>query len=449
MKLYIIGICGTFMAGIARIAKQLGHEVIGNDQNVYPPMSTQLEALGIEIEQGYEVTDAFLQADLVIVGNVAKRGMPAVEYLLEKKPPFISAPAWLYQEVLRHKTVLAVCGTHGKSTTSAMTAWILEKAGLNPSFLIGGAIKGFEYSARITESDYFVIEADEYDSAFFDKRSKLIHYFPTHCLINNLEFDHADIFEDLAAIEKQFHHLLKVLPSKGLLVVPEKEPAIERVMAKGCWSRRHTLGKDSTLCPLSDDFSSFHVCRNDEEARVDWSLIGEHNAQNAMGAMSLAYECGVSLENSAKALGEFQGVKRRLELVGQEAGIHFYDDFAHHPTAVSKTIAAVRAKIGQEPLCVFFELGSNSMKKGVHLEPLLERLQESDMAFLYSATGDENLRTLIENSHNPQPLLTSVQEIINKILAKRAEMKHVIFMSNKNLFGLLKDPLTEKGLLSG
>lgn len=437
------------MAGIARIAKQLGHEVIGNDQNVYPPMSTQLETLGIEIEQGYEVTERFQQAELIIVGNVAKRGMPVVEYLLEHKPSFISAPAWLYQEVLRHKTVLAICGTHGKSTTSAISAWILEQAGLNPSFLIGGAIKGFEYSARITDGDYFVIEADEYDSAFFDKRSKLIHYFPTHCLINNLEFDHADIFEDLAAIEKQFNHLLKVLPLQGTLVTPEKCDAIERVVSKGCWSKRHILGKESCLTALKEDYSAFRVSTEGIEVTIEWSLIGEHNAQNAMGAMILASACGVSLEQSAAALNNFQGVARRLEFVGGLQGLSFYDDFAHHPTAVQKTLQAVKAKISDEPLCVFFELGSNSMRQGVHLESLLQELQESNEAYLYFSGDDENLERLINSSSNVIELLHSPQEIINKILAKRADLKHVLFMSNKNLFGLLKKPLTEKGLLSG
>lgn len=438
MHVHIIGICGTFMAGIAGIAKSLGYTVTGCDENVYPPMSLQLEALGIDIDKGFHLSDNQKKANKIIVGNIGKRGMPAIEALLDLKQDFISAPAWLYQEVLRHKTVLAVTGTHGKTTTSALLAWILEASGKNPSFLVGGQVPGFGVSARLTDSPYFVIEADEYDTALFDKRAKFVHYYPRHCLINNLEFDHADIYEDLKAIQKSFHHLLKIIPQSGSVIVPSVDKAIDEVLDKGVWSNVLRIDKDIKISSHSKDYANFTVDFLGQSYDVNSPLLGKHNAHNALGALLLAHQASVDMLSATKAIASFKGVKRRLEKVAFSNHQVFYDDFAHHPTAVSVTLDALRQHVGNESIMAFFELGSNSLKAGVHLEALLDAFSMSDDAYLYCELEGEKRSQLAEKIKGKMPLLLSQNEIIHKILEKQQKMKHVIFMSNKNLYGKLK-----------
>ncbi len=367
MHIHILGICGTFMGSLALLARELGHRVTGSDANVYPPMSTQLEQAGIELLEGYHPEHLEPAPDLVVVGNALSRGNLEVEALLDRGLPYTSGPEWLREQVLPGKWVLAVSGTHGKTTTASMLAWILEYAGMAPGFLIGGVTQNFPHSARLGETPFFVVEADEYDSAFFDKRSKFVHYRPRTLIINNLEYDHADIFPDLAAIQRQFHHLVRTVPGSGLIISPAGERAIEDTLTQGCWSPRQTLGGDDgewQVRLINTDGSCFEVLHEGEPlATVNWSQSGQHNVMNGLAALIAARHVGVTPEVGARALGEFAGVKRRLELLADVHGIKVYDDFAHHPTAIKTTLAGLRAKVGDDKIIALIEPRSNIMRR--------------------------------------------------------------------------------------
>jgi UDP-N-acetylmuramate: L-alanyl-gamma-D-glutamyl-meso-diaminopimelate ligase len=385
MHIHILGICGTFMGGIAVIAKQAGHKVTGCDANVYPPMSTQLEAQGIELIEGWDPTQVALAPDLFVVGNVVSRGNPLIEAILDRGLPYTSGPQWLYEHVLRDKWVLAVAGTHGKTTTTSMLAWLLEHAGLAPGFLIGGVPVNFGLSARLSDSAFFVIEADEYDTAFFDKRSKFVHYRPRTAVLNNLEFDHADIFPDLAAIETQFHHLVRTVPGNGLIVANGREQSIARVLARGCWTPVEQVGASAgwTAEALGADR---YTVRLDGEAHgtVQWALLGEHNRHNALSALAAARHAGVPIALGIEALSGFRNVKRRLEVCGTVRGITVYDDFAHHPTAIETTLAGLRSKVGGARILAVLEPRSNTMKLGVMKQALPGSLRDAQRVFCYT-----------------------------------------------------------------
>src|SRR5512135_2107521 len=371
MHLHILGICGSFMGGIAAIARRAGHTVTGCDANPYPPMSTQLEALGIGLTEGFDAAQldgVARRADVFVVGNVVSRGNPLIEAVLDRGLPYSSGPQWLYENVLAGKWVLAVAGTHGKTTTSAMLAHILEQSGLDPGFLIGGVPLDFEVSARLSDSAFFVIEADEYDTAFFDKRSKFVHYRPRTVILNNLEFDHADIFPDLAAIETQFHHLVRTVPGNGLIVVNGADANLERVLARGCWTPVERFGGTGGgwAAGEPDANGSFDVLFNGTlQGRVKWELIGEHNRMNALAAIAAARHAGVPAAAAIDALSRFENVKRRMEIRGAVHGITVYDDFAHHPTAITTTLEGLRAKVGKARILAVLEPRSNTMKLGV------------------------------------------------------------------------------------
>ena len=383
------------MGGIAAIARAAGHRVSGSDRNVYPPMSTQLAQLGIELTEGYEAGQLSPQPDVVVVGNVMSRGMPVIEAMLERGIAYTSGPEWLAREVLADRWVLAVAGTHGKTTTSAMLAWILEEAGLAPGFLIGGIPGNFSVSARLGELPFFVIEADEYDTAFFDKRAKFVHYRPRTLVLNNLEFDHADIYPDLASIERQFHHLVRLVPGSGRLLVNAHDDNLARVLAMGCWSELERFARDGAShlasaywsAGLADngDGSVFTVRADQVECgEVRWPLIGMHNVDNALAAIGAARHAGVPPQRAAAALSRFANVRRRMELRGTEAGVAVYDDFAHHPTAIATTIEGLRRRVGAQRIVAVLEPRSNTMRAGVHAGTLAESLRAADSVWLYA-----------------------------------------------------------------
>jgi len=387
MHLHILGICGTFMGGLARIARERGHRVTGCDAQVYPPMSGQLRELGIELHEGYDAAQLDRHpADLIVVGNAMTRGKPVVEAMLDRGLPYVSGPQWLAQNVLGDKWVLAVAGTHGKSTTSAMLAWILEDAGLDPGFLIGGIPRNFGVSARATGAPFFVIEADEYDTAFFDKRSKFVWYRPRTAVLGNLEYDHADIFPDLAAIETQFHHLVRIVPAQGLLVVNGEDAALERVLARGAWTpvERFGAGQPGSVGTVHPDDSFDVLLDGERQGTVRWALMGEHHRLNALAALAAARHAGVAVKDAIDALGRFEGVKRRMELRGTVNGICVYDDFAHHPTAFDTTIAGLRTRVGGARIVAVFEPRSNTMKLGTMQERLAKSLAGADLVFCYA-----------------------------------------------------------------
>ncbi len=367
MHIHILGICGTFMGSLAVLAKEAGHRVTGSDANVYPPMSTQLEAQGIELTQGYDPAQLDPAPDLVVIGNALSRGNPAVEYVLDQGLPYVSGPQWLAEHVLQGRWVLAVAGTHGKTTTTSMLAWVLEHAGMSPGFLIGGVPQNFGISARLGGTPFFVVEADEYDSAFFDKRSKFVHYRPRTTILNNLEYDHADIFPDLAAIERQFHHLVRTIPSSGLIIHPIAETALVRVLQMGCWTPVQTTGAGGQWQArlLAEDGSRFEVRFDGEvQGTVNWELTGQHNVANALATLAAARHVGVVPAMGVAALSEFRSVKRRMEKVAEVRGVTVYDDFAHHPTAIATTLQGLRARVGGERIIAVIEPRSNSMKLG-------------------------------------------------------------------------------------
>ncbi|KYL35422.1 UDP-N-acetylmuramate:L-alanyl-gamma-D-glutamyl-meso-diaminopimelate ligase [Pseudoalteromonas haloplanktis] len=447
MHIHILGICGTFMGGIAAIAKSLGHHVTGSDQNVYPPMSTQLQELGIELTQGYDVSQLEPAPDIVVIGNAMSRGNPCVEYVLDKSLPYTSGPEWLKHNLLQDSWVLAVAGTHGKTTTASMLAWILEYAGLKPGFLIGGIVQNFGLSARVGQTPFFVIEADEYDTAFFDKRSKFVHYLPRTLILNNLEFDHADIFEDLNAIKKQFHHLIRTLPQSGKVLWPKNDEALSDVITKGLWSESETLGDDWNYELLKADGSQFNVLLNKQlQGVVSWQAIGEHNVKNAMMAIAAARHVGIAIEHSIEALGEFISPKRRMELKADINHIKVYDDFAHHPTAIQTTLAGLRAKVGDEKIIAILEPRSNTMKMGVHQFTLLDSLRDADDVLLFEP---ENLNWSLKEQADKAGMqcFDSTTAIIDTVLENVEQNQHVLIMSNGGFNGLhqqLVDGLTDK-----
>lgn len=435
------------MGGIAAIAKSLGHKVTGSDQNVYPPMSTQLEDLGIKLTQGYDISQLEPTPDMVVIGNAMSRGNPCVEYVLDKGLPYTSGPEWLKHNLLQNAWVLAVAGTHGKTTTASMLAWILEYAGLKPGFLIGGIVQNFGISARVGQTPFFVIEADEYDTAFFDKRSKFVHYLPRTLILNNLEFDHADIFEDLNAIKKQFHHLIRTLPQSGKVVWPKDDNALSDVIAKGLWSESETLGDDWDYQLLKADGSQFNVLLNQQlQGVVRWQAIGEHNVKNAMMAIAAARHVGIAIEHSIAALGEFISPKRRMELKADINNIKVYDDFAHHPTAIQTTLAGLRAKVGDDKIIAILEPRSNTMKMGVHQFTLLDSLRDADEVLLFEP---ENLNWSLKAQAEKAGMqcFASTTAIIDTVLENIEPNQHILIMSNGGFNGLhqqLVDGLADK-----
>ncbi|HMA98765.1 MAG TPA: UDP-N-acetylmuramate:L-alanyl-gamma-D-glutamyl-meso-diaminopimelate ligase, partial [Wenzhouxiangella sp.] len=374
MRIHILGICGTFMGGLAALARADGHEVSGSDENVYPPMSTQLEALGIQVTEGYDPAALDPAPDLVLIGNALSRGNPCIEHVLDHRLPYASGPGWLGANYLAGRRVLAVAGTHGKTTTASMLAWILESSGLNPGFLIGGLPNNFGVSAR-SSKDLFVVEADEYDTAFFDKRAKFVHYRPSVAVLNNLEFDHADIYADLAAIQQQFHHFVRMIASNAAIVVNGDDAALKGVLEKGCWSELRPFSLDSDCewqVELSEPAGRSLLFKRSGQtvAEMEWNLTGRHNAMNALAAIAAAAEVGVDAAEAAAALAEFKGVKRRLEFLGEVNGARVYDDFAHHPTAIRLTLEGLRRSVGGARILVALEPASNTMRGGHHVNEL-------------------------------------------------------------------------------
>jgi UDP-N-acetylmuramate: L-alanyl-gamma-D-glutamyl-meso-diaminopimelate ligase len=393
MHVHILGICGTFMGGIAAIARAAGFKVTGSDRNVYPPMSTQLEALGVTITEGFDAAQLAPAPDMVVVGNVMTRGQPVIEALLEGSLPYASGPEWLSREVLKDRWVLAVAGTHGKTTTASLLAWILEHAGLNPGFLIGGVPANFGLSARLGAKPYFVIEADEYDTAFFDKRAKFVHYRPRTVILNNLEYDHADIYSDVAAIQRQFHHLVRIVPGSGRIVWNAADPMLKDTLAMGCWTplegfarapRAGALWSARALAGAAD-FSHFEVLEDGRPVgAVQWPLIGAHNMENALAAIAAARHAGVDVQRSLQALQGFEGIARRMQLQGEVNGIRVYDDFAHHPTAIATTIDGLRRRAGAARILAVLEPRSHTMRMGVHQHTLAPSLAGADEVWLYT-----------------------------------------------------------------
>ena len=461
MRLHVLGICGTFMGGIAVLARELGHEVTGSDANVYPPMSDQLRALGITLMEGYAAGHLRPAPDLVIVGNALSRGNPAVEYMLDARLPYISGPQWLGENVLRDRTVLAVAGTHGKTTTTSLLAHLLESAGVNPGFLVGGVPGNFGVSARLGEtaqvfpssgpsghllpqagegnsvqpSSPFVIEADEYDTAFFDKRSKFVHYRPTVAILNNLEYDHADIFPDLAAIQRQFHHLVRIVPGNGKLIVNAEDERLREVLAKGCWTPVETFGietGDWRARLLEADGSAFEVMRSGERiGEVRWNLLGRHNVMNALAALAAANAAGVDARTLLPAFAGFANVKRRMELVGEANGVRVYDDFAHHPTAIATTLAGLRAKVGSARILVGMEPRSNSMRAGAHAAELAPSLRDADaVVFLQRPELKWDAQQVTDALAGRGRTAPDVAALLAALREQARAGDHVVFMSN-------------------
>ncbi len=432
MHIHILGICGTFMAGIAVLAKEQGHTVTGSDKATYPPMSTQLESLGIKLFSGYSAENLHPSPDCIVIGNVLSRGNPEVEAVFNLNLPYISGPQWLAEHVLAKRWVLAVAGTHGKTTTSSLLTWILEKAGLSPGFLIGGIPENFGVSARFGDSPFFVVEADEYDTAFFDKRSKFVHYRPRTLVLNNLEFDHADIFPDLAAIQRQFHHLIRTVPGNGLIIHKNKEPAIDVVLQQGCWTPIETIGEGNWEAKsLSKDHSHFEVWHNKKPVgEVKWDLIGQYNVHNALAAIASAHHAGVSLTIVFEALKCFRSVKRRLELRGVIKGISIYDDFAHHPTAIELTIEALRQRVGEQRIIAVLEPRSNTMRMGIHKKELISALKGADIVLLYQPINlNWSLTPLIKGLKNAK-VFNQTTSLLEHLLTIAHPNDHILIMSN-------------------
>ena len=443
MHIHILGICGTFMGGIALLARETGHQVTGSDDNVYPPMSTMLAEQGVDIMQGYKVEHLAHPADSIVVGNFMKRGLPVVEHMLNQNLVYTSGPQWLYENILRERWVLAVAGTHGKTTTSSMLAWILEYAGLKPGFLIGGVPENFGVSARLGDSPFFVVEADEYDTAFFDKRSKFVHYHPRTVVLNNLEYDHADIFPDVQAIQTQFHHLIRTVPSEGLVIANGVEASIRDTLAKGCWTPVETFAQGDWQAELIQaDGSEFEVLyQGAVQGTVQWDLVGEHNVNNALAAIAAARHVGVAPIQAIAALAEFKGVKRRMQVRGTVREVTVYDDFAHHPTAITTTLAGLRAKVGHARIIALLEPRSNTMRMGSHKAQLAQALQAADAVYLYQPAGlDWNLAEVVAEIGEKAQLLTSIDALVPSVTQQAQAGDHILVMSNGG-FGGIHDKL--------
>ncbi len=441
MHLHILGICGTFMGSLALLARELGHKVTGSDQNVYPPMSTQLEEAGIELIQGYDPTQLEPIPDLVVIGNAMSRGNPCVEAVLNRGLRYCSGPQWLHDHLLADRWVLAVAGTHGKTTTASMLAWILEYAGMKPGYLIGGVPLNFERSARVGETDFFVIEADEYDTAFFDKRSKFVHYAPRTLVMNNLEFDHADIFDDLRAIERQFHHLVRIVPMDGQIISPKQNEALQRVLQHGCWSQQLQTGEideaDAWIELINEDPQQFSLClAAGERAVVNWSLSGAHNQINALHAALAARHVGVTLEASAEALSQFRSVKRRMELRAKINGVALYDDFAHHPTAIATTLEGLRRVEPNANIIAVIEPRSNTMKQGVFSGQLAESARAADQVFWYQPLEQGwSLDEAVGTASN-QRVFSDYDSMIEEVVAASTSGTELVVMSNGGFGGI-------------
>jgi len=446
MHVHILGICGTFMGGIAAIAKAAGHRVTGSDKNVYPPMSTQLESLGIELIQGFEAAQLKPRPDVVVVGNVMTRGTPVIEALLEGNIPYASGPEWLAREVLHDLHVLGVSGTHGKTTTSSMLAWILEYAGLSPGFLIGGVPGNFSTSARFTPGTrHFVIEADEYDTAFFDKRAKFIHYRSRTLILNNLEFDHADIYENLGQIQKQFHHLVRTVPASGRILWNAGDANLEATLAMGAWTPRESFARKggqgvtwSLDQPEGGDFSKFVVLEGGRPVgTVKWNLLGAHNAENALAAIGAARHAGVTVSQSIAALAEFKGVKRRMELRGEVNGIAVYDDFAHHPTAIASTIDGLRRRVGNKRIVAVLEPRSATMRMGVHRDTLAPSLAAADSVWMFAPPDlGWDADAVVASLGQKARLARSLDDLVGGLAGSTATGDQVLIMSNGGFGGL-------------
>ncbi|MFC4763845.1 UDP-N-acetylmuramate:L-alanyl-gamma-D-glutamyl-meso-diaminopimelate ligase [Dyella koreensis] len=445
MRLHILGICGTFMGGVAALARELGLPVEGSDANVYPPMSDQLEALGIGLMQGYKAE--YLQAspghdkpDLIVVGNAMVRGNPAVEYMLDEQLRYVSGPQWLGETLLAGREVLAVAGTHGKTTTTSLLAHLLESAGLAPGFLVGGVPGNFGISARLGKGRHFVIEADEYDSAFFDKRSKFVHYRPRIAILNNLEYDHADIFPDVAAIQRQFHHLVRTVPGNGRLIVNAHDAYLAEVLAMGCWTPVETFGigkGDWQATLIEADGSAFRVHRKGELiGEVHWPLLGNHSVMNALAALAAATAAGADPHSLLAAFGSFESVKRRMELVGEVDGVRVYDDFAHHPTAIATTLAGLRAKVGKARILVALEPRSNSMRLGAHADGLAPSLVDADaVVFLHRPELPWDAKRVTDALDGRGATAPTVDALIGSLREQTQVGDHVVFMSNGGFEG--------------
>jgi UDP-N-acetylmuramate: L-alanyl-gamma-D-glutamyl-meso-diaminopimelate ligase len=452
MHIHILGICGTFMGGLAALAREAGHRVTGCDANVYPPMSDQLRALDIELIEGWGADQLALRPDLYVVGNVVSRGNPLIEAILDAGLPYTSGPQWLAEHVLHGRHVLAVAGTHGKTTTTSMLAWILEHAGQAPGFLVGGVPMNFDVSARLGQGSAFVIEADEYDTAFFDKRSKFVHYRPRTAVLNNLEFDHADIFDDLAAIERQFHHLVRTVPARGRIVVNAREDSLRRVLDQGCWSEVVRFGarkEEPGALRARGEPHAFDVLRGSLKiARVEWPLLGEHNQMNALAAIAAAEHVGVAPETAAAALAQFRNVRRRLELRGEAAGISVYDDFAHHPSAMRTTINGLRRKVGAARILAVFEPRSNTMKLGSMKALLPWSLEEADLAFCHSGGLGWDAAEALAPLGAQAAVAATIDELVRRVAAAARPGDHVLCMSNGGFGGVhakLLDALAARG----
>ena len=438
MHIHILGICGTFMGGLAQLAVAAGHRVSGCDANVYPPMSEQLQQAGIALTQGYDAGQTAVQPDVFVIGNAISRGNPLLEAILDQGLPYVSGPQWLAENVLRGRWVLGVAGTHGKTTTSAMLAWILEEAGMAPGFLIGGVPKNFGVSARLGDTPFFVIEADEYDTAFCDKRSKFIHYHPRTLVLNNLEFDHADIFADLAAIETQFHHLVRTLPASGLIVSNGNEAALERVLARACWTPVERFNPPGGYRVSGGDASGELILHGPEGeiGRSQWALTGEHNRANACAALLAARHVGVGFTHGLAALSRFANVKRRLETRGEAGGVTVYDDFAHHPTALATTLAGLRRKVGSARILAVFEPRSNTMKLGTMKAQLPASLADADLAFCYSGGLDWDAAATLAPLGAKAQVHADLDALVSAIAAQARPGDHVLVMSNGGFGGV-------------
>jgi UDP-N-acetylmuramate: L-alanyl-gamma-D-glutamyl-meso-diaminopimelate ligase len=437
MHLHILGICGTFMGGIAAIAKEAGHRVTGCDASVYPPMSTQLQAQGIDLVEGYGVDQLAIKPDIWVIGNVVSRGNALMEAILDRGDRYISGPQWLAENVLQGRTVLAVAGTHGKTTTTSMLSWMLEAAGARPGYLIGGLPLNFETSARLGGGQPFVIEADEYDTAFFDKRSKFLHYRPTIAVLNNLEYDHADIFPDLAAIETQFHHLIRTIPSSGTIVTNGAEAALERVLTRGCWSRVQRFGVTEGWHLRDVQSGGFDVWRQGERlGRVRWDLLGDHNRLNAVAALAAAEAAGIPASAAIEALSQFRNVKRRLEKRGTAGQVTVYDDFAHHPTAIALTLEGLRQSVGDARILAVLEPRSNTMKLGIMKDRLADSLRVADRVFCYSANLGWDPAGALTPLGSRASCESDLDRLVAAICAEARPGDQVLVMSNGGFGGI-------------
>ena len=445
MHIHLLGICGTFMAGIAALGDALGDKITGSDTQAYPPMSNQLAALGIDWDIGYEAKHLVPEPDMIVVGNALSRGNPAIEAMLDRKLRFSSGPAWLYQRVLQDRIVLAVSGTHGKTTTASMLAWILEYACLNPGFLIGGIPQNFGISARLGggKGCPFVVEADEYDTSFFDKRSKFVHYYPQILVINNIEFDHADIFDSIADIRRQFHHLIRTIPGNGCIIANTPDEQIDRVLAMGIWTPVQRCGISSSdwnwnATSTSNDYRSFTVSDDRSVGHaVRWSLIGQHNARNAVAAIAAAVAFGVEPAIACTALASFKGVHRRLEMLGTPRNITLYDDFAHHPTAIAVTLKALRTRVGAARILAVVDLASNTMRSGIHRDTLGAALAAANIAWIY-ARADSNWdpQSLRCDDATPLRVSDSITDLVAAIVGEARPGDHLVIMSNSAFMGI-------------